>query len=164
MSEEWKDAPGYPMYEVSSHGNVRRKPVALKPGKIPTGHLTVALSKGRGKGPPKSVYVHRLVAMAFLESDGSRPLVNHINGNPKDNRRENLEWLTYSENIRHGYRSNGRRTPHEKKLAAIDANGEWVMSFRSGSDAGRLLGVYPSAVNSAARRKGTCKGYRWIYL
>lgn len=157
---EWKTIQDFDMYEVNREGQVRRKAQVLKPGSIPTGHLTVALCKGKGK--PKSMYVHRLVALAFMDNPENKPLVNHINGNPKDNRLENLEWATPSENIMHGYRSNGRRVSTELKVVAVDQDGEMVMSFRSIVDAARLMGVTPHAVWSAIDRRGTCKGYRWI--
>lgn len=160
MLTEWRDIEGFDMYEVNAQGQVRRKAQILKPGSIPTGHLTVGLCRGKGK--PKSMYVHRLVALAFLENPDEKPLVNHKNGNPKDNRLENLEWATYSENIAHGYRSNGRRTPHELKVIAVDDDGELVMSFRSGADAAKLLGVTTNAIWSAVNRNGKCAGYRWI--
>ena len=157
---EWRDIEGFDMYEVNAKGQVRRKAQILKPGAIPTGHLTVALCRGKGK--PKSMYVHRLVALAFLENPDDKALVNHKNGNPKDNRLENLEWATYSENISHGYRSNGRRAARELKVIAVNDDGETVMSFRSGADAAKLLGVTTSAIWSALRRNGKCAGYRWI--
>lgn len=156
----WKDIPEYDNYEVNEEGQVRRKAQTLKPGSIPSGHLTVALCKGHGK--PKSMYVHRLVAAAFLDNPENKPLVNHKNGNPKDNRLENLEWSTYAENNSHAYKSNGRRAPAELPVSAIDGNGEVVMSFRSGADAAKFLGVTTKAINSAVQRSGTCKGYRWV--
>ena len=157
---EWRDIEGFDMYEVNTQGQVRRKAQILKPGSIPTGHLTVSLCRGKGK--PKSMYVHRLVALAFLKNLDNKPLVNHKNGNPKDNRLDNLEWATYSENIAHGYQSNGRRTPHELKVTAVDDAGELVMSFRSGADAAKMLGVTTAAIWSAIRRNGKCAGYQWI--
>lgn len=160
MNEIWKDVDGFDMYEVSNLGQVRRKPQVLKPGSIPSGHLTVALCKGKGRA--KSMYVHRLVALAFLENPDSKPIVNHKNGNPKDNKLGNLEWATSSENIMHGYRSNGRRVATELKVIAINGDGETVMSFRSGADAAKLLNVTTAAIWSAIRRNGTCAGFKWI--
>lgn len=160
MKELWKDIPDFPKYEVSNTGRVRRKAWDLIPGRIPSGHLTVALSDGSGK--PKSIYVHRLVAKAFIDNPDGKPLVNHINGKPADNRVDNLEWNTYSENIMHGYRSNGRRTPHELRCIAMSLDGELITSFRSYADAARLMGVRPTAIRSAIERKGTCCGYRWV--
>ena len=159
---DWVTVSGFDLYEVNALGQVRRKAQLLKPGAIPTGHLTVGLCVGKGK--PKSMYVHRLVALAFLGGppDG-KPLVNHKNGNPKDNRLENLEWVSYSENLTHGYRSNGRRNPDELKVASIDKDtGEMVVSFRSIAIASRFMGVTPGSIASAIDRKGTSCGYKWI--
>jgi|TARA_R110000868_G_C10770749_1_gene754705 hypothetical protein len=157
---EWRDIEGFDMYEVNAQGQVRRKAQILKPGAIPTGHLTVGLCRGKGK--PKSMYVHRLVALAFLENRESKRVVNHKNGNPKDNRLENLEWATHSENNTHAYQSNGRCAPNELKVAAVDDGGEIVMSFRSGSEAARMMNVTTNSILSAINRRGKCKGYRWI--
>lgn len=157
---EWRDIPDFPNYEVNREGQVRRKAQLLKPGTIPSGHLTVALCKGHGK--PKSLYVHRLVAAAFLENPEGKPLVNHRNGNPKDNRLENLEWATYSENNNHAYRSNGRIAPASLPVSMVDENGEVVRTFQSGAEAARFVGVTTKSINDAVIRNGTCKGYRWI--
>lgn len=46
----------------------------------------------------------RLVAMTWCEGYKEGLTVNHINGNPMDNRAENLEWITRAENIRHGFK------------------------------------------------------------
>jgi len=157
---EWRDIDGFDMYEVNSQGQVRRKAQLLKPGSIPSGHLTVALCKGKGK--PKSMYVHRLVALAFLNNPESKRVVNHKNGNPKDNRLENLEWATHSENNAHAYHSNGRRAPSELKVAAVNDDGEIIMSFRSGAEAARIFNVTTHSIWSAVYRQGKCRGYRWI--
>ena len=60
------------------------------------GYLKVRVNK-------KDMFVHRLVAIAYLENPNNKETVNHINGIKDDNRLENLEWSTRSENSQHAY-------------------------------------------------------------
>ncbi len=98
----WKDIPGYP-YQVSNTGQVRRITKhgyrLLRP-RVNKGYLRLQLSKN---DVPKSVYVHALVAAAFL---GTRPAglqVNHIDGNSLNNHVTNLEYVTPAANTKHAY-------------------------------------------------------------
>ena len=56
-------------------------------------------------GKQKHFYVHRLIATAFIPNPDKKTEVNHIDGNPLNNRVENLEWCTRSENAQHAYRT-----------------------------------------------------------
>lgn len=116
MDEIWKDIPGYEgLYQASSLGNIKslariekrkdgtRNPIReriLKPSINPSGYYFLNVSKN---GVRKNSRVHRLVGKAFLPPDTGLE-INHINGIKTDNRIENLEWVTHSENGKHAYR------------------------------------------------------------
>ena len=101
--EIWKDAPGYEgRYQVSNLGKVKSlkfdKERTLKFGLNRGGYYFVNLCKG---GAQKTNSVHRLVMLAFVGKSDLE--VNHINGIKTDNRLENLEYCSRSENIQHAY-------------------------------------------------------------
>lgn len=102
--EIWKTIIEYPNYEVSNQGNVRNRVTGrvLKQCKV-GGYLKVGLREGKLK--QKQITVHRLVACAFLPNPDSKPCVNHIDGNKHNNQVDNLEWVSYSENSQHAYRT-----------------------------------------------------------
>ena len=101
--EIWKDIPEYEgVYQVSNLGRVRSlkwgKQRILKGGKNPKGYSLASLCKD---GNVITNKIHRLVMLAFVgESDLQ---VNHKNGAKSDNRLENLEYCTSSENTQHAY-------------------------------------------------------------
>lgn len=120
MEEIWKNIVGYiGLYEVSNLGKVKRfykskrsRPfIILSPGvNDKHGHLFVHLSKN---GIKTKYYIHRLVLMAFI---GPCPIgmeCRHLDGNPSNNRLDNLCWGTRKENqddrILHGTDNRGSR-------------------------------------------------------
>jgi hypothetical protein len=133
MSEEiWKPVPGYEgRYEVSDQGRVRSldreieqlsrqgnaykkmvRGIVLRPGRMPAGHVSVSL------GRFNSHCVHKLVLLAFVGSAPAGCECLHNNGNPADNRLENLRWGTRGDNIRDAVKHGTWMTPARK--AALD--------------------------------------------
>lgn len=105
--EQWKTIDEMPNYEVSNLGSVRR----IKTGNLlsqqnSNGYRTVTLWNC---GKEKRLYVHRLVAIAFLDRCESKTEINHKDGNRANNCLDNLEWVTPSENILHGYKTLERK-------------------------------------------------------
>lgn len=110
--EIWKPLTWiHPRYQVSSLGRVRsldyRNTGEVKLLKPTTSKKGYAVVKMRNKRKQHSCFVHRLVALAFLENWMGYEQVNHKNFIKDDNRVDNLEWVTGEQNIAHAV-LNGR--------------------------------------------------------
>lgn len=171
MSEEvWKPVVGYEgWYEVSNIGRVRRIGGNLmKQHKTQFGYLALTLCK---HGKVKGFQVHRLVAMAFVPNPQNKPFVNHLDEVKTNNRAENLEWVTSSENNNYGtakYRTSNtlkkyfatHPNPASKPVRCIET-GTIYPSMRqagirlgfNGKNIGRCIGNHPDQL--------TAGGYHW---
>lgn len=134
MNEIWKTIKGFPDYEVSNLGNVRRAVTknylagrALKPDVSPLGYCRATLCKN---GKASKHLIHRLVAHAFHgEPEFASMHASHLNGVRSDNRADNLAWKTPSANngdkVQHGTAQRGEKAPRSV-LTARD-----VLSIRA---------------------------------
>lgn len=164
---------GFPNYCVSDAGEVfslnynkTGEIKKLKPQKHKNGYLFVNLSG-------KIVSLHRLVAKTFIPNPENKPQVNHKNGNKMDNRVQNLEWNSSSENILHAYRILGRKSPRLGKKGKDHPNSKIVLQIKDGvvvaefygaNEASRQTGINNISIGDACRGKNhTAGGYRWEY-
>lgn len=106
--EVFKDIKGYPGYQISNLGRVWscKRNRYMKPVANNAGYLQIKLIAVNGKR--KGELVHRLVALHFIDNPEGKPEVNHINHIRDDNRVENLEWVSKSEN-----NTLGRKQPYK---------------------------------------------------
>lgn len=105
--EKWLPLPDDPRYKVSNRGRViGPRKGTLRGYKDKNGYHCVGIHR---RGWYKAVKVHRAVATVFLRPPAPGEQVNHKNGIVDDNRVENLEWTTASQNVAHSYRVLGRK-------------------------------------------------------
>lgn len=128
---------GYTVYEDGRVIGV--KGYFLKPGLSANGYYTVCICYN---GIRESVCIHRLIAESFIPNPENKRTVNHINGIKTDNRIENLEWATFSENTQHAFRTglSDRIGPAVRKQMQ-----KTVVDTATGQQ-------YPSATAAAASR------------
>ncbi len=115
-NEIWKPIEGYDgFYEISNYGRVKsfigwnghevvKRERLLTPYKHRASkNYFRSVVKLRKNGEVKDHKVHQLVAKAFIPNPNDYKIINHIDGNPLNNRVDNLEWCTQSQNIKHAY-------------------------------------------------------------
>lgn len=144
-------------WQVSSHGRCRSTLGIISYGSLmPSGYSIVRISKTH-------LLVHRLVAFAFLGPPPNKTAweVHHRDGDPANNRVENLEYVTRSQNIRHTF-TNPLRTcgglQRSKKVLWRAASSQVWNSFDSVTLAAKHLCVSPSTVSRCCYHKRPCKG------
>lgn len=123
--EIWKEISGYPSHMVSNIGRIKSVD-----HKVPHPTLKEYTVKGKVRKPllnhsgyfriqlahrGEYMAVHRIVALAFIPNPNKLKEVNHINGVKSDNRVENLEWCSRSENHNHALRTGLLRPPRGSK-------------------------------------------------
>jgi hypothetical protein len=197
QDEIWRNILGYEtFYQISNLGMVRSfdrevnciyGSKAIKKSKILNlftrkGYLLVGLDDGIKQ---KQYSVHRLVAIAFIPNPENKRCVNHKNSIRSDNRVENLEWATHSENNLHAFRvgkrthpkgmlgkigsksnlgNTGALSPFSKKVIQMTLDGVEVKIWDAINDAGRSGFSHGNIVSCCQGKRLTHKGYKWKYL
>lgn len=120
MSEIWFPIPQWPALEITRFGRVRAKQTTVirmsrwgKTAKYTFKELILRhgnqhgypVVRSRRTGTASPIYVHRLMALTFVDGYADGLHVNHINGNKADFRPENLEWVSNEENVKHAHRN-----------------------------------------------------------
>lgn len=105
------------------------------------------------------VKVHRLVATRFIPTGDYSLTVNHKDGNKLNNTVNNLEWMTDSDNLRHSWKSLGRK--HFQKRI-MNSKGE---IFSSAKEAAEEYGIGIASISNCATGKTkTSLGMKWRYI
>ncbi|KKN63257.1 hypothetical protein LCGC14_0503750 [marine sediment metagenome] len=186
--EKWKDIVGYVgSYQISSLGRVRslKRRVKcskrgnlrinyeriMKPILINTGYFTICLNNGE---VPRYPLISRLVAIHFIPNPEKKRTVNHKNGIKTNNRVENLEWMTDSENIKHSYRELGRKPTNtgrfgkdhrgSKSVLQLTRSGHLVAEHAGMAEAQRKTGVFRSSISRVCSgMRNHAGGFAWKF-
>ena len=181
--EGLEECVGYKVYSDGTiesykkrHGHqyvIVDKPVRkLKPYKTKRGYLKVSLGN-------KNIFLHRLVALAFIPNPLNKPQINHIDCNKENNCVTNLEWCTNEENHKHKCENGlnvalkgeqhylfGKRFgehPKSKKIIQCSLEGEEIRIFGSATEAAFYMDCHRTTITHALRNGKIAKGFLWKY-
>lgn len=141
--EIWKPVKGYEeLYEVSNTGrvysikrNIIMEPCITRPSikwiaktkSKPSPYFKISLMDNNKK--IKHYKIHRLVAEAFLENSENKRVVNHLNHITTDNRVQNLEWCTHTENSRYSSQIRKEKKLKEEMVLKEERDGQMLFPF-----------------------------------
>lgn len=161
----WKQIEGYEKYLISDNGTVVNKRTGrkLKFKNTYDGYYEVRLYATKDIESSKFIRVHRLVAQAFIPNPDGLETVDHINGNKKDNRVENLRWLSSRDNLKRFWEEQAteeqkEQLAHRKPIKCLE-NG---VVYESITQAAEELGLNrASLVIALARKTNKLRGYHF---
>ena len=166
--EIWKIITEYPEYEISNKGRIK---YPIRKGKKP---YKMRITEGGGtadgykdfnlknENENEKISIHRLVARTFVPNPHNYNIVNHKDGNKINNKSENLEWCTRSENTKHAYEND--LISGKRKIYQLDINNKIIKEWDTIKDAYETLELSRTAINSVlSGRNKTSGGYYWCY-
>lgn len=160
-NENWKQislnlTKGNSNYFISNYGRVKTKNNVRSHFCIINGYKVVSIMG-------TIYYVHRLLALTYLENPENKKIVNHKDGNKLNNTLENLEWTTSSENNTHAIQ-NGL-SKRNKKVVQYDLNMNKIREFNSIIECSKTLNIGRSSISDSCsgKYKTTKCGYIFRY-
>jgi len=153
---------GYNNYRITEYGQVisyaRGYRHVLKQQLSPKGYLMVKLGRN------KTIAVHRLVAMYYVDNPYNKTDVNHINEKKEYNYYKNLEWVTKKENNNFGNHNLNASNSNKKKIISLSDSG-LCRIFNSVSDASNILDIRLSRLSECLNGKRVSyKGYKFFIV
>lgn len=152
--EIFKDIKGYPNYQISNYGRVWNTNTQryLKPSPKENGYMAVNMVAINGKR--KKEYLHRLVAIAFIDNPDNLPQIDHIDRDRSNNKVENLRWVSSSQNQ--------RNTANNRQISQYDKDGNLIATFGSIAEAVESVNGSTSGMYSYLQgRTQYYKGFTW---
>lgn len=169
--EEWKDIDGFEgIYAISNYGRIascnNKKWGLRKLTNSKKDYFRIVLI---GKNKKTTVYVHRLVAIAFIDNSNGYNYVHHIDGDKQNNNASNLMWISKKDH----HMLHLKENPHlidgmnnynkrikTKTIYQFDVNGEYIADYENGKEASIATGVCHRNILQVASKKKVTKGRR----
>ena len=142
--ERWAEYPNDKKILVSTYGRVKKNGRIAKQGDS-LGYKVAA-----------GYRVHRLVAITFLSNPDNLPVVNHIDGNKANNHIDNLEWMSFKDNVLHAHYVLDNGMQKTKVLRAEDG-----YVFRSIVEAAKVMGCSQATIRLACNTGRRAQGFHW---
>lgn len=172
----WKPYPDYPFIEANQFGEVRTKDrvVPVKDGskRLVKGRVLKQSDNGHGymavefsmNNKTVQLYVHRIVASAFIPNPDNLPQVNHKDNNRANNAVSNLEWCDrqYNESYKKKF-GTSQAEVSGKSVFAVNLKTLGVLHFETEAEAARQLKISVSNINNVLKgRHRQAGGYLFV--
>ena len=151
----WKKINGYPDHSVSTEGQVRndKTGTVYKTWLDSNGYPSIHIGKDIKR-------IHTLVAEAFIPNPLNLPEVNHIDGIKTNNCKDNLEWISHSNNVLHSYMVHGTHTTVTKGVLCIETS----EAYPNATAAAKAVNRSPTAIKKCLYgQTNTCADLHWRY-
>ncbi len=178
MNIIWKDVEGYEgKYQVSNEGKVK----SLERSFIKSNNrraffperILVPFFRGKYRnyhsvklcdnGVEKTISIHRLVALAFVEGWFKKAMVNHKDGNTINNHFTNIEWVNNSQNQLHAYK-NGLNKTSTKQLELLRLRSSGANNKKSKLVIDLATGIFYDTIREAAFAKNINENKLFVWV
>ena len=172
--ENWRPVKGFEgKYEVSDKGNVKSlnynktgRERMMRQQNDKDGYKRIGLFNGKRQ---VHIFVHRLVAEAFIDNPNNYSEINHLDEDITNNSAENLEWCSHLYNMNYGTRtiraSSKQVNRHgSKAVEQYDENMNLVGTYPSTKEAMRQTGINNFGISASCKKGCKCHGFYWRYI
>lgn len=166
---EFVTCRNFPEYMINIKGVVKKKSnnYIVKPILMKNGYYCVSLGT-------KKEYLHRLLAIEFIENPYNKKEIDHIDGNPQNNDINNLRWATHEENMNNKVTRSkmtkthtgmiGSRCHNSKVVFQYDLNKNFIRKWDSIASIHRETGFSSGCISKCCRGlQKSFKGFIWLY-
>lgn len=171
----WKTYPEFPFIEANQFGEVRTKDRYVRgrggSKRLIKGRVLKQRDNGHGymivefsmNNKTVQLYVHRIVASAFIPNHDNLPQVNHKDNNRTNNAVSNLEWCTrqYNEAYKKNFGTSQAKVSR-KSVFAVNLETLEVLHFETEAEAARQLGISVSNINNVIKGRHKQAGGYWF--